>query len=263
MATQIASRLSSTARGGHHNSAQPARSSPAVAPSLAVSLGLSCRAVISSTGRVASQQRHTRASFVVAAATSHPSAHGDDDQDVLEDDEDIGLSTSGSSEVDESELGELPSTRYQRGLTTKLRKDLRGYAETLAKEKKLIRLQVGQLGLTRAVLREAIEVLLKHGYVRVKLGEGCGLDRNSAASVLEKYLDCTCVHQIGFTITLYRQPGLPRPSNFPAVAPSASAAGAQAAAAAAAKAEAEERKAAAKKLGQQKPGSRPPEFTVL
>ncbi|KAG2433195.1 hypothetical protein HYH02_012737 [Chlamydomonas schloesseri] len=148
------------------------------------------------------------------------------------------------------------------------RKVWRARAEALAKQKKLIRVQVGQLGITPAFLRATSDVLQKHGLVRVKLGEGCGLDRANAADVLERYLDAVCVHQIGFTITLYRRQGLPRPSNTQPLneaqreqaAAEAAAAEAEAAAAAA---EAAERRAAKKRAGQQKPQQRPPEFSVL
>jgi hypothetical protein len=60
-----------------------------------------------------------------------------------------------------------------------------------------------------------MDILAKHQFVRVRLGEGSGLDRKQTADALERLLDCVCVHQIGFTITLWRQAGLPRPSNCP------------------------------------------------
>ncbi len=56
----------------------------------------------------------------------------------------------------------------------------------------------------------------KHEFLRVKLGEGAGLERRQAARALERYLDAVSVHEVGFTVTLYREKGLPRPSNVPA-----------------------------------------------
>lgn len=45
------------------------------------------------------------------------------------------------------------------------------------------------------------------------MGSGAGYSRSQCRQLLESYLDCVVVHEIGFTLTLYRQKGLPRPSN--------------------------------------------------
>lgn len=74
-------------------------------------------------------------------------------------------------------------------------------------------LQVGQNGVTQNTLASAMDVLQKHEMVRVRLGEGSGLGRKGTAKALERLLDAVCIHQIGHTITLYRQKNLPRPSN--------------------------------------------------
>ncbi len=190
------------------------------------------------------------------------------DEELVDDDDlsDIGLGPSGSFDEEDLDLP-LPDVRYQRVLPMKERKQLRAKAETMAKQGRLLRCQIGQLGITEAFLRATSDMLQKHELVRVKLGEGCGLERKSAAKVLEKYLDAVCVHQIGFTVTLYRQQGLPRPSNTPPLASGSSeaaeAAAAAAAAEAAARAEAQAAKEAKKKKGQQRPEQRPPEFSVL
>ena len=47
------------------------------------------------------------------------------------------------------------------------------------------------------------------------------MSRKQASRALERHLDAVVVHEVGFTITLFRQKGLPRPSNCPA-APSIS-----------------------------------------
>eukprot|EP00197_Chlamydomonas_leiostraca_P003598 CAMPEP_0202859556 /NCGR_PEP_ID=MMETSP1391-20130828/1614_1 /ASSEMBLY_ACC=CAM_ASM_000867 /TAXON_ID=1034604 /ORGANISM="Chlamydomonas leiostraca, Strain SAG 11-49" /LENGTH=200 /DNA_ID=CAMNT_0049538597 /DNA_START=69 /DNA_END=669 /DNA_ORIENTATION=+ len=109
----------------------------------------------------------------------------------------------------------LPETRYQRSLDMKQIKALRTASNTAAKDKTLAYIQVGQQGVTQTFLSAAMDILQKHEFVRVKLGEGSGLERKDTASQLELLLDAVCVHQIGFTITLYRQHGLPRPSNCP------------------------------------------------
>ncbi|GFH05673.1 CRM domain-containing protein, partial [Haematococcus lacustris] len=51
--------------------------------------------------------------------------------------------------------------------------------------------------------------------LRVRLADDCGLKRHVCVLKLEALLDALCVQQVGKSITLYRQPGLPRPSNCP------------------------------------------------
>lgn len=108
-----------------------------------------------------------------------------------------------------------PSVRYQPRLPTKDRKQLRTQAETLAKDKKLINLQVGSQGITPNFMSACMDVLLKHEFVRLRLGEGCGYGRSDAKQQILSLLDCVAVHEVGFTITLYRQKGLPRPDSCP------------------------------------------------
>eukprot|EP00882_Tetradesmus_deserticola_P022750 GHRQ01024696.1.p1 GENE.GHRQ01024696.1~~GHRQ01024696.1.p1 ORF type:complete len:157 (+),score=33.46 GHRQ01024696.1:240-710(+) len=60
----------------------------------------------------------------------------------------------------------------------------------------------------------AMDVLMKHEFLRIKLGDGCGLERKQTAALLAQLLDSAVVGQVGFTITLYRQKGLPRPDNL-------------------------------------------------
>ncbi len=200
----------------------------------------------------------TRAVPTAAAAAAAPD-HGeqddnDDDTVLLGLDDDGGApeALDGSQLV--AELGlPLPAERHQRALDYKSIKALRTAANTAAKNKTLLNIQVtvrgmrpgrripagtrvflcggrphesarrraenaqvGQQGITQTFLSACMDILGKHEYVRVRLGEGCGLERKAAAQALEQLLDCVSVHQIGYTITLYRQEGLPRPSNCPA-----------------------------------------------
>lgn len=87
---------------------------------------------------------------------------------------------------------------------------LRAQSEELAKQKRLPRVQVGANGLTAAVVASTRDALAGSatGLVRVRLGEGCGLERRSAAAAMERLLDAVCVKQVGFVITLYRDPAL-------------------------------------------------------
>ncbi|PNH01377.1 hypothetical protein TSOC_012744 [Tetrabaena socialis] len=227
------------------------------------------------------QREQRRRGATSTGATSRPTAAGGQDQDEDkdegssglggdDDDEDIGFGTSGNDGADDAAaaLGPPPAVRYQRPLPLKDRKPLRARAETLARERRLVRVQLGQLGVTPAFLRSAAAALAAHELVRVKLGEGCGLERRAAAALLEAHLDCCAVHQVGFTVTLYRQSGLPRQANtLPVSGEEARAAetAAAAAEAAALAAEASVAKCVRKRAGQQPmvEGQRPPEFSVL
>ena len=120
----------------------------------------------------------------------------------------------GSSDQSQLELI-LPEKHYQKKLGMKDIKALRTQSNTLAQEGTIQRMTCGQRGITQTFLQACMDSLCKHGFLRVKLGEGSGLERDEAAQTLERYLDAVAVHQIGFTITLYREPGLPRPSNLP------------------------------------------------
>jgi RNA-binding protein YhbY len=108
----------------------------------------------------------------------------------------------------------LPSQYHQPQLTGKQRAALRAQAEQLAKAKTLQREQVGSKGVTLNVLNSIMDMLLKYEFVRVKLGEGSGLERKQTAAQLAQLLDAAVVGQVGFTITLYRQKGLPRPDTL-------------------------------------------------
>ncbi|KAL6753099.1 hypothetical protein V8C86DRAFT_2735107 [Haematococcus lacustris] len=156
----------------------------------------------------------------------------------------------------------LPEVRYQRYLGVKERKLLQREANEIAKNKELINMRIGKHGLTQTVISSAMDVLMKHPYLRVRLADDCGLERREGVLKLEKLLDALCVQQVGHTITLYRQPGLPRPSNCP----SCVVLGSQAKVTKAAKlADAKAKRMAAKKP----PGTdevhrdRPPELQVL
>jgi RNA-binding protein YhbY len=69
---------------------------------------------------------------------------------------------------------------------------------------------VGAKGLTVDVVASVSDALAgsPSGMVKVKLGEGCGLERRAAAAALERLLRCVCVKQVGFVITLYREPAV-------------------------------------------------------
>ena len=104
----------------------------------------------------------------------------------------------------------------QKPLDIKEIKPLRSKSNTMAKEGSLQRIICGQNGITQTFLNACSDMLGKNEFLRVKLGEGAGMSRKQASKALERHLDAVVVHEVGFTITLFRQKGLPRPSNCPA-----------------------------------------------
>ncbi|KAL6753100.1 hypothetical protein V8C86DRAFT_2735109 [Haematococcus lacustris] len=109
----------------------------------------------------------------------------------------------------------LPEVRYQRFLRVKERNALLREAHILAQKKELFYMRIEKDGITQTVISSAMDVLMKHSYLRVRLADDCGLKRHVCVLKLEELLDALCVQQVGKSITLYRQPGLPRPSNCP------------------------------------------------
>eukprot|EP00798_Chlamydomonas_sp_ICE-L_P004003 gene4003-14083_t len=109
----------------------------------------------------------------------------------------------------------LPDRMYQRQLAPREMRDLRTQSNTMAKESNIPRITVGKNGVTQNFLIACMDALTHQALLRVKMGEGCDLDREAFVALLEKYLDAVCVHQVGFTVTMYRENGLPRPSNLP------------------------------------------------
>jgi RNA-binding protein YhbY len=144
----------------------------------------------------------------------------------------------------------LPSVRRQPPLPRDRLKALRAESEELAKSKKLVRVQVGAKGLNAAVVASAADALAgaPSGLVRIRLGDGCGLERRSAAVAMERLLDAVCVKQVGFCVTLYRDKALPRPDNVPPAAAGGGGSGACGVAVAAAAAEDEEEEEEAEAL---------------
>lgn len=104
-----------------------------------------------------------------------------------------------------------PAQRLQPTLTAKERTQRRSEAERLVSERKMIMVQVGAAGITPAVLSSLMDVLVKRQFVRLKCGAG-GAERKALAQQLSRLLDAEVVHQIGFTVTLYRAAGLARPT---------------------------------------------------
>jgi RNA-binding protein YhbY len=111
-----------------------------------------------------------------------------------------------------------PELRYQAALPLRERKVHRATAEGLAKENRLVKFQLGAQGFSASFLTGCIDALLKHEVIRVKLGGFTKQELGAAAELLEGALDCLVVHQIGHTLTLFRQAGLARPSNLPPLA---------------------------------------------
>jgi RNA-binding protein YhbY len=112
----------------------------------------------------------------------------------------------------------LPEFSYQPQMTITEKKVHKATAEGLAKQNRLVKFQLGGQGFSVAFLTGCVDALLKHEVIRVKLGGFTKQELAAATQLLESTLDCLVVYQIGHTLTLYRQAGLPRPSNLPPLA---------------------------------------------
>lgn len=108
----------------------------------------------------------------------------------------------------------LPAQRLQAALPVAERKQLKAASEALARSKRLMKISIGQQGITFNFLMACMDLLVKHEIIRVKIGSGAGYSRDDMQFVLQELLDCVCVHKIGFTLTLYRNKTLPRPAAY-------------------------------------------------
>jgi len=69
---------------------------------------------------------------------------------------------------------------------------------------------VGKEGITGPVLASTEEALAAHELIKVKLQEGCLLDRHEAASLLAEKTGAGIAQVLGKTILLFRQGEKPR-----------------------------------------------------
>jgi RNA-binding protein len=63
---------------------------------------------------------------------------------------------------------------------------------------------IGSAGVAEGVVRELAESLAVHELVKVRLGQGCGVDRKDAAEALSAATDSAVAQILGKTILLYR-----------------------------------------------------------
>jgi len=63
---------------------------------------------------------------------------------------------------------------------------------------------VGSKGLAEGVVRELAEGLAVHELVKVRLGQGCEIDRTEAAEALSAATGAAVVQILGKTLLLYR-----------------------------------------------------------
>ncbi|PSC75879.1 putative RNA binding [Micractinium conductrix] len=95
---------------------------------------------------------------------------------------------------------------YQRPLTNQERKAKRAEAQRLGRA--LVTVQVGQKGLTDSFMDGLRAALLANELVKVKVG-AADESLDEVAEAVQAACDCVLVHKIGFTLTLYRERGLP------------------------------------------------------
>jgi RNA-binding protein len=71
--------------------------------------------------------------------------------------------------------------------------------------------QVGQDDVSDGVVGAVVQALLDHELIKVKVGEGSGLDRKAAAALLAEKTGSELIQVLGRTILLYkRHPEKPR-----------------------------------------------------
>jgi len=85
-------------------------------------------------------------------------------------------------------------------LSGKQRRFLRGKSHALR-----FTVQVGKEGLTDALVKAVVAALEEHELIKVKLGQGAGLDRHAAAEELAARTESALVQVLGKTILLYRE----------------------------------------------------------
>lgn len=64
---------------------------------------------------------------------------------------------------------------------------------------------IGREGITDNFIRSLDELLCAHELVKVKLGQGCGLDRREAAAIITDRTGSLLAQEIGKTVLLYRE----------------------------------------------------------
>ena len=129
---------------------------------------------------------------VCTAAAAHVSSSGENEEEEDEEEEEDSIASTSGLDLDLPR----PQMRYQPKLSIKDIKAQRSRSNSLAKDKTLIRITVGQNGNTQSFLASCMDVLANHDLLRVKLGEGSGLERAETARTLEQYLDAVAVHQV-------------------------------------------------------------------
>jgi len=86
-------------------------------------------------------------------------------------------------------------------LSGKRKKELKARAHHL---KPVVR--IGQKGVTEAVVKEADLALDAHGLIKVHIQQGDRAAREADAAMLAERTGAECIHQIGKTFVLYREP---------------------------------------------------------
>lgn len=84
-------------------------------------------------------------------------------------------------------------------LTGKQRRHLRALGHEL---KPIV--QVGKGGIDEGLVAALDQALADHELVKIKIGEGAGLDRNEAAGELAKQTHSEVAQVLGYTVLLYR-----------------------------------------------------------
>lgn len=64
---------------------------------------------------------------------------------------------------------------------------------------------IGREGITDNLIKSIEELLRAHELVKVKLGQGCGLNRREVAAIVTDRTGCLLAQEIGKMVLLYRE----------------------------------------------------------
>lgn len=101
--------------------------------------------------------------------------------------------------------------RHQPELTSNEKREMRTKCQNMERKKKLSKLSIGKKGICENFHVTLADTLAKREFAKVKILPACMDGPEELMPIIEHVNDCVCVHEIGGTMTFYRDPTLPRP----------------------------------------------------
>jgi len=120
--------------------------------------------------------------------------------------------------VDKAGSGDKQGPVAAAKLSWSVKEALRTQVQNLMREGELPTIHLGKNGLSHNFFVSVTDCLQANEFVRVKVGN-CFEEIPDLIAEIERTCDCACVHHVGFTFFLYREPGLPRPKGMPTPEP--------------------------------------------